>query len=203
MLDKFVSWTGRYADFRNIGSFIEDEKGGGPLRESVPIILYAQSISFASLFLAFLAGSLLPVQQPPFPLWQAFIGFFILIIAGGTLVFYMSAGLFFLVSKLFGGSGSLSAQTRLLALITACANILAAPFSFLLVLISQVPALSAASLLIRGALLLLGFYQLYAFYVTIEKVHSLSWLRAAGAVVFSIALAFVAMGLLSVALFKI
>ena len=42
-----IAWTVRYVDYRNFDSFIQDEKGGDSLKDSVPLILLAQCISDA------------------------------------------------------------------------------------------------------------------------------------------------------------
>jgi hypothetical protein len=96
----------------------------------------------------------------------SFFGSFLSALFGSIIGFFVGAGFYWLIAKLFGGDGSYEEQTYLMSLYTAPLMIINA----VLFLIPFVGGLAA---------ILLGFYQLVLSYVAIKTSHRLTSGRAA------------------------
>jgi len=163
-----------YLDYQNLELFLEKEKGAGGMGESFFLVLIGQCLSFLALSLAFALGySMLPgwTSIPP---GQAIASFFVMAVIVNTAGFYITAALVFAGSKLLGGKGAFGAQAYLMGIVTFAAAVVSSPFIVLVVLLSQ----DALALLPQLAALVLGLYQLYAFYRLVRAAHGLSMLRA-------------------------
>jgi hypothetical protein len=177
-------------DFNNLGSFINDENGNGKIQESFPIIVVAQFISLFTLFMAVLVSAVIspdPASSPS-SLTQLLLGMSVIILAGGILIFYLTSGLLFAFSKLLGGSGELAPQLRFMAIATLCSNVMTSPLAFISLFFAKdsMPAVA-----ISVVVMVVGFYELFAFYKALRAIHSIGTLRALIALVGSLLVLYV------------
>jgi hypothetical protein len=177
------AWFKRYVDFNNMDSFIKDEYGTGKIQESFPIIVVAQMLSLFTLVIAVLFSAILAPGQTTPAYAQLLLTMAVIILAGGILIFYLTSGLLFAISRLLGGTGELAPQLRFMAIVTLCSNIITSPLAFISLFFAKdsMPAF-ALSIIV----MVIGFYELFAFYKTLRAMHSISTLRALIALVGSL-----------------
>ncbi len=168
------TWLRRYVDFKNLDSFIAEEKGSGSIKDSLLIIFVAQLVSLVTLFIATMLSSYI-FPASAIPPDQILLGLIVIILVGGIVIFYLTAGLIFGISKLLGGKGELAAQARFMAIVTLCSNVISAPLAFISIFFTSG---SLAAFVISFLVSLIGLYELYAFYKTIRATHSISMFRA-------------------------
>ena len=108
------------------------------------------------------------------------LGLTVIVLIGGIVIFYLTAGLTFAISKLIGGKGELATQARFMSIVTLRSNIRSAPLAFISIFFMSV---SIPALAISFLVSVIGLYQLYAFYKTIRTIHSISMFRALVALV--------------------
>ena len=188
-----VPWLKRYLNYPDLGAFIKDESGGNSINESIPIIITAQIISFFSLGIAFGIAAILEPSKVLPVLGQLLLSLMLMDFLAGILIFYLSSLAIFLFARLFGAQGGMGPQLRLMAIATVCSNILSAPLAVLNVILMDN---TQAALPVMVVLTLVGFYELYVFYVILRKVHSLSLLRAAASLALGLIVIFVGMELI-------
>lgn len=167
-------WLRAYVDFGRLDRFISAEKGNGGLKESLVLVLLGNSLAFLAIAAAMLAGVLLFPAWSALPLGTVLTSVFVSLIFGYTLVFLLTTGLIFAISRLLDGTGGFAEQVYVLGIFNLCANLLSLPFVMLSVLLGQ----SQLAVLLQLAIVMLGVYQLYVFYRTVRTLHSLSMLRS-------------------------
>lgn len=163
-----------YVDFKNLEPFLEKEKGAGGLSESFFLALTGQCLSFLALSLAFAFGYLAIPDWAAIQLGQVVSSLFVMTVIVNTLIFYITAALVFAGSKLLGGKGAFGTQAYLMGIVTFAAAAVSFPVIALAVLLPR----GGLALLIQLVALLLGAYQLYAFYLLVRAAHGISMFRA-------------------------
>lgn len=173
--ERIVPWVKSYLDFTKLDKFMETEKGAKSAYDSISIVLLAQTISVFTLMAGFAVSAFLyPSQILPI-IGQLFLGLIVIVLLLGALVYYLSSGVVYLISKLLGGNGDLSSQLRVMAIASLCSNVVAAPFAFLNIVLMQNTSAAAP---IMACLLITGFYEIYVFFKALRAVHRLSALRS-------------------------
>jgi hypothetical protein len=175
MLRTIRGWVLGYLDFRNLDSFLLAEKGSGNITESIPIILLAQAVSAVTLILAFIAATFIYPNQVTLSPSQLVAGLLLMVLVGGTLIYYLSSIALYIASLLLGGKGELSHQLRVMSIPNLASNIISSPLAFLNVLVVGDQNLSLG---VSALLMAIGFYELFVFYKTIRVIHGLSMFTA-------------------------
>jgi len=173
------TWLRRYVDFKNLDSFIDEEKSSESIKDSFLIITVAQMVSILTILIATLV-SLLLFQGSPLPsLLQLLAGLII-----GIAVFYLVVWFVHSISKALGGTSKIAPLARFMSIITLCSIIISAPAVFILLVGSATSVISIAILEMLAFIIwvLLWLYQLFVLYKTIRQIHSLSMYRALGVI---------------------
>ncbi len=176
-----LGWLRGYLDYRNLDSFIGKEMESRSLYESAPIIVFAQIILMSAMTFAFALSAVISPEIVLPNLGVYLTAMVLIALIGGILVFYLSMGLTFAVSRLIGGSGTIESQARVLSITALCSNVVKSPVALAGLFFTD--SATPAGFVVMLAVTMIGLYEMFATYKTVRVVHGLSSLKSIAVVI--------------------